>query len=448
MFAKPSLDAGSASYDAFKNGDINEGAQKAMDAIPVAGPWARGFENDAKTYGVLPALAGFAADIGAPKLAGKIVAPALKGAGSVVRFASADKASGNLAATRLFIKGSPGQLLQSALKPSVTYGTGAADMLEKGLPQVISADPNLKGVSGFADAAELARAAAAKPYTDLVAPYRQSEFSAAPPIPSSISGNPIADAQMYSMPLMDQIENPYVIERPEFKHNPSKGIFTGSRGKSNPDNSIFRRTENVADNYRANFTVPQLDEIRQNANAKLNAFYNKSGGDQAAALSNPETARVKAVGDATRRVLYPYLEQNAGLAPETVTGMQDNFTNMSHIEDIANKREPVYLRKDPVSLAQNTGLGIGDAINPFGAVSKMANWALQKKIGAITDSDALVNSAVDRFKNPSGTPLVSRPGLFPTLGTGLGNAAQHLTPPMIQKPLLFAPKNTTGKVNK
>jgi hypothetical protein len=446
MFAKPTIDSGIASVDALKSGDYTEAAQKAMDAIPVAGPWARGFENDAKTYGALPALAGFGTDLAAPKLAGKIVAPAMKGAGSLARWASSDKASGNLAATRLFVKGSPGQLLQSALKPSVTYGAGAADMLEKGLSQVTAADPSLQGVSGFARASELARAAAAKPYTDLVSPYRQSEFSSTPPIPSSISGAPIADAQLYSMPLMDQIEQPHINVRD------GKDAFTSqtaaAKNSRSSTNSLYSKTAGVADNYRDDFTVPMLDELRQNANAKLNAFYNKSGGDQAAALSNPETARVKAVGDSTRGVLYPYLEQNAGLAPGTVAGMQDNFTKMSNIEDIANKREPVYLRKDPISLAQDTSLGIGDAINPLGAASKIANWALQKKVGAITNSDALVNSAVDRFKNPSQTPLVARPGLLPALGTGFGNAAQHLTPPMIQKPLFLAPKNTTGKVNK
>jgi hypothetical protein len=81
-------------------------------------------------------------------------------------------------------------------------------------------------------------------------------------------------------------------------------------------------------------TVPMLDDVRQDANAKLNAFYGKAAGDRNAALSNPETARVKAVGlgSFTRgagqtvgnggiTVLKPYIAPalKGGAAAKTIT---------------------------------------------------------------------------------------------------------------------------------
>lgn len=45
-----------------------------MDAIPIAGPWARGVENDAHKYGAVPALLGLGTDIIAPTAASKAIA--------------------------------------------------------------------------------------------------------------------------------------------------------------------------------------------------------------------------------------------------------------------------------------------------------------------------------------------------------------------------------------
>jgi hypothetical protein len=487
---KPSIDNASDSIDAFKSGDYAQAAQRALEAVPIAGPEARGYLSDAKTYGVVPALAGLATDFLAPEAAGKILAPVVKGAGSVARFASADDASRNLAATRLLTKGTPGQLLQSALKPAASYGADAADMLQAGLPNVINAaesDPKLQGVSnslgvsGFAKASTLAREAAAQPYTDLVAPYGRSPFqgsSGASPKPSAIDGNPIANAQMFSMPFMDQVEKPYEVVKPEYLNNPN--VFTSSGAsavKNNPAQSLFMQTKKIADNYRMPFNVPELDSIRQDSNAKLDAFYNKSGGDRVAALSNPETSRVKAVGDSTREQLYPFLEKDNGLAPGDVAKMQDDFARMSNIENIANKREPIYARQDPIGLAAKTGLGMGDALNPLGALGKTANFFLQKKVADLTNSDALVNSAIDRSKNPSGTPMVPRPGslrtwtpfasgqpapgtftlpttgavmsgVVPKLGVALGNAADHLTPPVVRTAARLASAANASANNK
>jgi hypothetical protein len=199
---------------------------------------------------------------------------------------------------------------------------------------------------------------------------------------------------------------------------------------------IVQRTQQVADKYNRPLSVPLMDAVREDANAKLNAFYNKTGGDQAAALSNPETARVKAVGDTSRQLLYPHLESDAGLLPGTVANMQSTYGKLADVADIANKREPVFARHDPVTLSQKVAVGHG------GPVATVFNWAKERALNKLTNSDALVNSAIDRYQNPEATPLIPRPGLvtkglfqagkgIQNLGGAIDNTSRYIAPPDI-----------------
>ena len=91
MFVEPTMDAGREAIKQAKAGNIagkEYDAQgnyspnalgSAMDAVPIAGQWARSVETEAHQKGALPALAGMATDIAAPVGAGKI-AKALRGA--------------------------------------------------------------------------------------------------------------------------------------------------------------------------------------------------------------------------------------------------------------------------------------------------------------------------------------------------------------------------------
>jgi hypothetical protein len=202
-----------------------------------------------------------------------------------------------------------------------------------------------------------------------------------------------------------------------------------------------QKTAERASLYRKPIPIATADSLREDANAKLNAFYAKTGGDQNAALSNPETAATKAIGDATRAQLYPTLEANNGLQPGTVAGMQQKYGQLSDVADIANKREPVFARHDPVSLSQKIIAGHG---NP---ASMVWNFAVQRGLRSLTDSDALVNSAVDRFTNPTETPLPARPGLFPAMGSAVGRGlyrvgkATTATAPLMRNPLFYASAN-------
>jgi hypothetical protein len=296
-------------------------------------------------------------------------------------------------------------------------------MLQKAIPSILDADPNVKGVSGFAAAADKAREAAYEPYNNLLAPYRQPAGGVGPVRPSAISGVPIADAQMESIPFMDAVDHP------------GSPTWNSWRGAFDRTGGIEGKTASVADNYRREFSAPEIDTLRGDANAKLNAFYNKQGGDQAAALSNPETARVKAVGDAAREQLYPFLEANAGLDPGSVAEMQQKYGLLSDTSDIASKREPVFARHDPVTLSQKIVSGHG---NP---ASMAWNYLVQNGLTKLTNSDALVDSALDRYLHPEGTPLVPRAGAIPRAVSGVGSALRSVPSiPAAANPFYWQPK--------
>lgn len=444
MTVKPTVDALGTAVQQAKKGNLYSNEEydqqgnyqpsafsSALDAVPLAGPWARNIETDAHQKGVAPALAGMATDVLAPKIAAKGIGIAAQGAGKAAQLASADASSLKLYGTRTLVPGNPGELLQSALKPGVKYGAGAGQTLASSLPDVLGADPNLQGVSGFAKAADAAKDASYQPYNNLVSPYRPPVGGVGPVRPGSINGNPIADAQNASIPAINRFES----QKPNAPLIPvkSQSAAFGASPMAPPAGGIVHATEAKADLYRRPIPISQADSIREDANAKLSAFYGKAGGDQNAALSNPETSRVKAIGDTTRLQLYPKLESDAGLTPGSVAAMQQKYGILSDVADIANKREPVFARHDPISLSQKIIAGHG---NPL---SMAWNYGVQKGLKGITNSDALVNSAVDQFKNPAGTPLAARPGILPQAGMGAGNLLYGSGKAIASAPLALNP---------
>jgi hypothetical protein len=448
MFVEPTIvnaRLAKAQYDAGNN----EGAfQSGMDAVPIVGPWARQIETDTQNKGAVAGLAGLGFDAFAPKVVAGTAGLGLRGLGTAMQAASATPESLRLFGTRALTAGSPGELLQSALKPNVRYGAGVTQTLQDSLPQVLEADPNLKGVSGFAQAVTSARDTQFGKYDNLISPYRSLPQGVEGPVrPGGIHGGPIAQAQMMSIPPMDLIENNATSGPMRLFDVPDPEGGTLRMGApQEARGGIIQRTSQVADKYNRPISVPLADAIREDANAKLNAFYNKTGGDQAAALSNPETARVKAVGDTTRQLLYPQLESDAGLAPGTVSQMQTTYGKLADTADIANKREPIFARHDPVTLSQKIAVGHG------GPVATAFNFVKEKALSKLTNSDALVNSAIDRFQNPQGTPLTPRPSLFAVGANGVGGAIRSTAPYLsgnVSKAmarLLFAPKgNTYGR---
>ena len=102
-----------------------------------------------------------------------------------------------------------------------------------------------------------------------------------------------------------------------------------------------------------------------------------------------------------RSVLYPYLEADAGLNPVfRWMRCRGKYGRLVDTSDIANKREPIFARHDA-----------GDTISKDSQRTRKPQvqrgiTLSKRKAGNLTDSDAQVNSAIDRFRNPTQTPLI------------------------------------------
>ncbi len=401
----------------WQSGDHNAAVQSAEDAVPFIGPWATQIETDTQNKGAVAGLTGLAFDALAPKALGKATGATMKGIGSVLRAASSTPEGLHLAATRTLVPGEPGAVLQRAIKPAVGYGPQAAGLLQDTLPDIVAENPNIQDLSDYAQSTQDAAGKRAQYHQNLISPYRRPS-GPGPFRPSAIPGGAIADAQVHSIPATNLVDDPTTATR----------------------QGIFDRTEDKAQNWRRNFTVPELDDIREDTNAKLDDFYNKAGGDRHAALSNPETARLYATNNATRGLEYGQLSQDTGVPTADIEGNQRAYGNLTKVGNMVGNRDAVFSRQSPVSLAESMAVSGGNVRH--GIQGFLAERALKN----LTDSNALVRSAIDRYQNPFGNPLPPRSNLF-SIGTSkLGGAIQATAPytsgqiPSSLARLLFMPK--------
>ena len=399
-----------------KGNTFDENANHVMDAIPLIGPWARQVEDETAQKGAVAGMAGLATDVVAPQGIAKIGGAGLRGAGFVSRLASTTPEARTLAATRKIVPGSPGELLTRALKPSVSY-PDFEESVNKTLPAILDRSPQ-PGIAGYANAANDAAAAEHSWYDSKIAPYRKSLGVGTAPRPSTISGAPIARAQMNSIPVTNLIEDPSKAMGPirRISSDPEGPVTIGGQS-IRP--GIEARTADKAANWNRDFDVPTLDAARQDLNAKLDSFWNQSGGNKAAARSNPEVARTEAASNATRDVLYQKLAQDYGIPESSIRDQQNLYGHLSDVAEVAGKRATVYGRQNPLSLQETL------AATPGHPVTGAIDFIGQRLLKNATGSDALVNSALDRQLHPIRTPLPARQGLLPNVFNLTGDAAER-----------------------
>lgn len=413
-------------YDA--NGNYTPTAlSSAMDAIPIAGPWARSVENDAQQHGAMAGLAGLGTDLLAPKVAGKVAGGALRGTGLATEAASATPASLRVAGTRGLVMGAPEELLNRALKPSVGYpdfeeSTGAA------LPTINKMNP-APGVQGFADATERAKQATHANYERMKAPVANEPLDT----------TPLVGQQVRSIPATERFETPGIIGN------------TAERASAYDMTPQTRTiTSPLVDEYghpitRMETIAPQrplldtVDEIRKDTNAKLKQKVFESPNKQTA-LSNPETSRLNAVNTGARNLVYEKIADANGIPESDVRANQDLYGHLSDIGEVAGKRATVAGRANPMSLQESLGFNH----NP---ISGAYNFATQRVLRSLTDSDAVTNAALDRYRNPNGISLAPRPGPVPQAGAAVGNLMQGVgkglsAMPLKYNPLLYTPKDS------
>lgn len=301
----------------------------------------------------------------------------------------------------------PEQILTKAIKPPVTYPE-FEDVVHNRLPEIANASRNnpITSVKGFTRIADELAAKNNQKYQNQIGPFRQPtatiggrEVPAIGPYrPANIDANPVADAQIASIPSLDLFERP----------NRQTEIQRGGHHIMEGDEGILSKTQQKASPFRREIPIGNLDAIRVDSNAKLNSFYNKAGGDQYAALSDPETARMKAINDTSRDLVYDRLQKETGIDPRPA---QNAFGDYTDLGNVAGKRATVYGRQQPFPLQET--LNVADSLTSPG------KFLLSRAFKRYGNSDTLTKIALDKFnQQPTEAPAPNPFGIRkPAIGS-------------------------------
>jgi|SRR5882762_747055 len=397
-----------------KQGNWEGARQSIINAVPIAGPWGKAVEDEAKSEGGVPAALGLATDYAAPIGASKALGLAARGAGAVSsaigkigEYAGATKDARALANTRFLVPGESGDVLTRALKPSISSKVGPSN-LTSSLPDILKQNPNPQNLGEFGSATDAAREAKNTQYAAWRDPHANT------PLDTTSMVQP----QMNSIPATNRFETPGIIDTTARQASPydmTPREVTTTSPILDQFGKPITNTEMVSPQKP---TLGTVDEIRKDTNAKLNSFYNKEMGDQNAAMSNPGTARIKAVNDSSRNLVYKNLAEFNDIPESDIRANQNAYGTLSEIGDVAGNRENVFGRHDPISLPEKIAVS-------HGVKNALIDYGTQKFLKNTTDSNALIRSGVDRFNNPISTPLPTRSDLFARGTAYTGRAAQE-----------------------
>jgi hypothetical protein len=267
---------------------------------------------------------------------------------------------------KTLVPGSATELLVRATKPNVGLGD-YEDTLNRTVPtlfkQSVAANQPITSLKTLTSAADTLRDTKNTEYQAL-----KSQAGNAP-----VPTYSVARAQMDSIPATDEFEN----------------------------SAIVPKTKAVAKLYNTTMPVEKADAIRQDTNAKLRGFYNKAGGDQNAALSNPETARVHAVNSGVRNSLYDTIDLATGVRPEPI---QQAYGDAVDIGDTAGRRNTIFSRQQPIPLAQQ--LSEAQSL----ATGKIGQAIVARVFKKANDSNWLTKEAFRRYGSDQQKPVAGKMG--------------------------------------
>lgn len=352
----------------------------AMDALPLAGPEARKIENDAQKHGGVPALLGGGVDLAGAAAGSKLSGLVGDAANTTRQFGPAAAVKGAL--TDIVAPGSPAKLLQRALKPNLKVsdplgklGSTAQDIMD-------AAPTRPTTVSQYADAADLARNAQHGKFQSILDPIGDQP----------VSTQSVADTMRGSVSRAHQIEDP--INGSIDAANTHAGVYDDQFAGPTPSNRM-----------QPQLTLKDLNDVRSTKNAQLQNIFADTPADRASVLkANPTAARLMATRDAAADTQYSTMSGLSGIPQDVIEGIQKKYGNLAEVSDVANKRDTIYGRQEPVSLAE--GIGFGHSIQSF-----LANRLLKN----ITGSDALIDAATRKTMlqplNPAPSGLKTLPAL-------------------------------------
>lgn len=392
-----------STYDSQGN-NVPTAGSSLVDAIPMYGPMSRNYANEVHQQGLVPASAGLATDMIAPKIMGKAIGAGMRGVGLAGEVASATPESLKVAGTRALTPGqSAADLFTRSAKPTSVYGDFGDD-ISTVAPKLAAQAPKYGGLNGIAKTLNDIKGQSNDWYQKTIDPYRRFDVDA----------SPITKAQMDSIPVTDSIE------KPSGSVPLRLGPMTGT-----PRSGIAVKTANLAKGFDRELPLDTVNDVRTDTNAKMQGIWNKSGGDRYAALSEPENARQFATNNASRDVTYGGINRlsaagrtDGGIPVSDIQANQKMYGAANKLDDVFSKRGVVFGRQNPMSLPET--LAAGKLANPLHAA---VDWAGTHVLKGMTDSDALSNAGLDRLNNPDEITLNPRSGILPRAMTSAGNAA-------------------------
>lgn len=216
--------------------------------------------------------------------------------------------------SRLMPAAKPAEAIVRGIKPTATNLRFKADV-EKTLPVVKQAESTLgkpiETVQDLDAALDVAKAQNRAQWRQLMGPQADR----------GISGAPIADAIEKSISFKTKLESP----------------------------AKAKQIQELADSYRRNFSVEQLDGLLQDTNAELQSYYGKyPAAKAAAAKANPDIAQTVAQADALRDTLYGALDSESG--GTAARQLQREYGSLANWQKEVKRRINVNERQQPQSL--------------------------------------------------------------------------------------------------
>lgn len=323
-------------------------------------------------------------------LAGALLPPAVSGAmragraavGAVRNAAAAaseEGISGAVAATlRRAGAVDPKAAMIQALKPQNTRVNFGRE-LGVAMPELKAvAEETGRPIQSLADLMDATKAAKQRiwqQYEQLLGPQRAMR--------ASIDLSPVADAIERSIPKRTALQDPARAEA----------------------------MQRLAQSYRRRFSIDDAEQLLQETNADLDAYYNKfPAAKRGAQAANPDTAATVAEAEALRTAIYAHLDDVGDGA--AARELKRRYGALLEIDRAAMKRQNVAARQQPESLSEQVGkvraaadmargtwrMLHGDLTGAADIAASRAGSAMSTFLKEQQTTDALIRRAFEAFE--------------------------------------------------
>jgi hypothetical protein len=386
---QPSIQPAKDAVTALQQGRYGDAANSAMDAIPVVGPYARNFENEAGQQGLLPAVAGAGVDA----LTGKAIGAGLKAA----------SAGGTMVPGENYTQGQ-----HASFSGVLARGSGAG----KGFfPKDVATDIGSAARQAAADNPALNPAAAATPEDSLARTQAVlQKVSDGIDQQHAQALAPVANTPINPKPIQDAVSFPKSLQ-----------------GFAPEDAAAVQDLKNRLGNVT---TLGGLNDLRQYLNTELASQFKMN--TVAAGNSGALTSAMQDALKATRNMYYDELEKASGQNFQQAKRMESSVLKAQ--EALGNSAPGMAARQaiaeQPRGLKGNAA-DIIQGANTLkgGPVAGAAQFVANRVLGEtpMTPVQTGLQSFFGDLPNPS--PAQVSPQVIPPSSPRLMPAQPRLSPP-------------------